>query len=367
MKKSIVKKMAVLLGLLSVMILSAAVTVSANNNAAATTIARTKPWDTIERTLGGVPDSVFKIEYAGSVFYLGEGVSNDNFLEVIALGSEAVKLNSPAGSDSLYRYPVYILWNANHSILLVHPIIFDYDDVLEAVSIPTSHPANLADSEVNKVVLSQPISAEAVVIPQQTRRTGTHIFFNELTLLSNSELTSLIERAPSQFDTRSATTMTNTAMTETEFATWTAEYFALGGINAFELEVIRLINAERAKLGLNPLAIMPHYMQAARFKSQEMFDLSYTSHISPVYGDIGAIIIRLGSNLGRSENIAPGGTPEAVVNALLTSTKGHRESLLSRNAAAIGIGHVGTGTSGRTTALIISADNLQAYIEGRRN
>jgi|GEM_PF-4160162 len=360
MKKNIIKKMAVIIGLI-ITILNAAIPVFASNG---TTIARTRPWDTIQGNLGGIPESVFKIEYAGSIFYLGEGVSNENFLEVIAAGPEAVRLLSPPGSGSLYRHPVYILWNANRSILLVHPIIFAYDDVLEAVSIPTSTPATLAGAEDNEAILVQPIPVVPAVTPQPT---GTHIFFNELTLLSNDELIALIRKAPGQLDTRSALTMTNARMTDSEFAAWTAEYLELGGINAFELEVVRLINEERAAHRLNPLAIMPHYMQAARFKSQEMFDLSYTSHISPVYGDVGAIIIRLGSNLGRSENIAPGGTPEAVVNAWLNSTKGHRESLLSSNAAAIGVGHVGTGTRGRTTALIISDDNLQAYIEGRRN
>ena len=101
-------------------------------------IARTKAWDGISHTLGGVPESVRKIEYKGSIFYLAQNVSDDDFAAVLAAGPEAIRLKTPADNGKLYQYPVYILWNNDKTALLVHPIIFSYDDILEPVSIPTT-------------------------------------------------------------------------------------------------------------------------------------------------------------------------------------------------------------------------------------
>ena len=115
-------------------------------------IARTKAWDGINHTLGGVPESVVKIEYAGSVFYLGKVVADAEFLAVLSAGSEAVKLKPPMENGKLYNYPIYILWNSNKTVLLVHPIIFYYDDILEAVAVPALPPASLTGSQAADAV-----------------------------------------------------------------------------------------------------------------------------------------------------------------------------------------------------------------------
>ena len=337
------KSLAISISISSVIFICFAVSTLASSDSEPT-VSRTRGWDSITHTLGGVPERVYKIEYAGSIFYLGSGVTKNDFLTVIAVGPEAVRLHTPPGIDRLYLHPVYILWNADKTVLLVHPIIFPFDDVLDAVAVPINPPASLTITDEKPKIEKDSV-----------------VFFDKLTLLSNNELAALMKTAPSHDETRSAITMTNRAMNDVEFAAWTAEYFELGDINSFELEVIKLINEERAKHGLKPLAIMPHYMQAARFRSQEMIDLNYFSHTSPVYGDVGAIIFRLGTNMGRSENIVFRRTPEETVNAWLNSTKGHRQSLLSSTAAAIGVGHSG----GMTTALLISEDNLRAYLESR--
>ena len=111
-------------------------------------IARTKAWDDIKNTLGGVPECVRKIEYQGSIFYLAPSVSDNDFIAVLAAGPEAVKLKPPlaANTDKLYMYPVYILWNSEKTVLLVHPITPDSDNILEPVAIPAALPAKLAQA-----------------------------------------------------------------------------------------------------------------------------------------------------------------------------------------------------------------------------
>ena len=116
-------------------------------------------------------------------------------------------------------------------------------------------------------------------IPQQTQP-DVPPSDNTMRLLTNEELESLVAIAPSSVDTRSATTLPTRRLTDTELNAWIEEYHLLGGINAFEYEVVRLINEVRASYGLQPWAIDYRLMMAARFHSQEMNDLSYFNHRS---------------------------------------------------------------------------------------
>jgi len=130
MKTTIIKKAipGILIGIIT---LSTTMTALASTTP---TGARTKAWDGITQTLGGVPESVRKIEHQGSIFYLAPDVSDSDFQTVLAAGAEAVRLTPPKNSGKLYVHPVYILWNSDKTVLLVHPIIFDYDNILEAVA-----------------------------------------------------------------------------------------------------------------------------------------------------------------------------------------------------------------------------------------
>jgi uncharacterized protein YkwD len=133
MKKHFFAKAALLLGLTAIMLLNPITAMASTDSP---TVARTKAWDSIPHTLGGVPESVRKVEYSGSVFYLGTGVTETDFQTVLTAGPEAVRLKPPQDNGKLYSYPVYILWNTDKTILLVHPIIFDFDDILEPVAVP---------------------------------------------------------------------------------------------------------------------------------------------------------------------------------------------------------------------------------------
>jgi len=128
-------------------------------------------------------------------------------------------------------------------------------------------------------------------------------------------------------------------LTPAEFDAWVANYHDRGGINELELEVLRLTNIERVAHGVPPLTLSPIMSMAARFKSQEMVDLQYFGHDSPIYGRFYNIpgqvfgVQANGENLGRYQR-----SPEVIVNAWMNSP-GHRSNLLHPSFTYIGIGH----------------------------
>ena len=113
---------------------------------------------------------------------------------------------------------------------------------------------------------------------------------------------------------------------------------------AYEAEVIRLVNAERAKEGLSPLTANWELSRIARYKSQDMRDNNYFSHTSPTYGSPSTMIRSFGLRFRASgENIAKGySTPAAVVAGWMNSS-GHRANILSANYTEIGVGYVAAG------------------------
>ena len=175
------------------------------------------------------------------------------------------------------------------------------------------------------------------------------------TLLTNEQLLELIEQSPDFTETRSLETLASRQITEAELTAWIDEYWELGGFNAFELEVVRLINIERENVGLAPLALDPLLMMAARFHSQEMADLRFFSHRSPHHGRGRDRAVMFGhENIqedvwGVMENIS-GSTrsPETVVQGWLRSP-GHRATILDADAIFLTIG-IGTVQGGGTTA-----------------
>ena len=115
-------------------------------------------------------------------------------------------------------------------------------------------------------------------------------------------------------------------------------------VTSYEKEVIRLINEERTKNGLNPLTEDWQLSRVARFKSQDMKDNNYFSHTSPVYGSPFEMIKNFGiSYRSAGENIAKGqATPHSVVNAWMNSS-GHRANILNSTYTKIGVGYVADG------------------------
>ncbi|MDD4689629.1 MAG: CAP domain-containing protein, partial [Eubacteriales bacterium] len=112
----------------------------------------------------------------------------------------------------------------------------------------------------------------------------------------------------------------------------------------YENEVVRLVNVERAKQGLNPLKADWELSRVARYKSQDMKDKNYFSHTSPTYGSPFQMMKNFGiSYRTAGENIAKGqSTPQAVVTAWMNSS-GHRANILNSSFTKIGVGYVKSG------------------------
>ncbi|KRQ87144.1 Chlorophenol reductase precursor [Caloramator mitchellensis] len=108
---------------------------------------------------------------------------------------------------------------------------------------------------------------------------------------------------------------------------------------AIESEVVRLVNIERAKVGLPALKENWQLSRIARYKSQDMINKNYFSHISPTYGSPFQMIESFGIKFSAAgENIAMGQrTPQEVMNAWMNSP-GHRSNILNPTYTQIGVG-----------------------------
>ena len=116
------------------------------------------------------------------------------------------------------------------------------------------------------------------------------------------------------------------------------------GVKSVEAEVVRLVNAERAKEGLAPLTLDWELSRVARYKSQDMHDRGYFSHQSPTYGSPFEMMRAFGLRYRTAgENIARGYASAAqVVNAWMNSS-GHRANILNAGFTKIGVGYVADG------------------------
>ncbi|MCX7883643.1 MAG: SafA/ExsA family spore coat assembly protein [Caloramator sp.] len=110
-------------------------------------------------------------------------------------------------------------------------------------------------------------------------------------------------------------------------------------IVGMEDEVIRLVNVQRAKVGLQALTKNWQLCRVARYKSQDMIDKKYFSHTSPTYGSPFTMMQNFGIRFSAAgENIAYGQrTPSEVMNAWMNSS-GHRANILSPSYTQIGVG-----------------------------
>jgi len=180
-----------------------------------------------------------------------------------------------------------------------------------------------------------------------------HTCENGLLHPTNEQLLLWIELASTMAETRSSITLPSRRPTSSEIQSWSNEYAALGGINAFELEVIRLVNEIRVRYGLNPLAICVKLSMAARFHSQSMVDLNFFGHGNPHYSCV--VTNRYQSSgsdraqmfghdniqegfYGVGENVSGGtGTPQQRVDGWMNSP-GHRAAILRTHSLAVGVG-----------------------------
>lgn len=99
-----------------------------------------------------------------------------------------------------------------------------------------------------------------------------------------------------------------------------------------------LINAERAKFGIQPLKMNSALSRLAVLKSQDMVEKDYFSHLSPAYGSSFAMLKSYNINYNcAGENLSIDKYVDYAHIALLNS-KTHRDNILNPNFIEIGIG-----------------------------
>jgi uncharacterized protein YkwD len=114
-----------------------------------------------------------------------------------------------------------------------------------------------------------------------------------------------------------------------------------------EQQMLGLVNEERVKVGLSPLVLDQRLVPVARQHSQEMFELKYFGHRSPVTGSpfdrldsAGISYTRAGENLAYAQSVI-------VAHRGLMQSEGHRENILRPEFERIGIGVISAGAYGR--------------------
>ena len=138
--------------------------------------------------------------------------------------------------------------------------------------------------------------------------------------------------------------------TAAERQAWIDEYNAMGGANAFELEIVRLVNELRASRGLNLLEFDETAAMAARYYTQIVIHTGYTTppsgitdprnnaHNQGPYGGSRATALAFGFNRTGNAAFTPGpATPRGVVDGWYNSG-GHRGAMMNPSLRYIGIG-----------------------------
>jgi len=109
-------------------------------------------------------------------------------------------------------------------------------------------------------------------------------------------------------------------------------------IGVEEQKMLDLINAERSKIGVDPVKADIKLMEVAKLKAEDMVKNNYFSHTSPTYGSPFDMLNKFGITYRTAaENLAGNSTVEAAHNALMQS-EGHRKNILNPSFNYIGIG-----------------------------
>lgn len=109
---------------------------------------------------------------------------------------------------------------------------------------------------------------------------------------------------------------------------------------SFAAQVVDLVNKERSKAGLKPLATQANLTKVAAAKAADMRQNGYFDHQSPTYGSPFDMMKQFGVTYSYAgENIAKGQrTPSEVMNAWMNS-EGHRQNIMNANFTHIGVAY----------------------------
>jgi len=155
----------------------------------------------------------------------------------------------------------------------------------------------------------------------------------------------------------SSITLPNRRLTDIERDEWITDYIAFGGPTAVELEIVRLVNIERAYRGLTQVELDMPLMMAARFYAQQHYDLRhyhagwghnfgpYATNPAATHGASANVASAFGGNLrwnggnGYSRSFP---SAESIVRVWMNSP-GHRNYILAPDHRFIGAGQFPNG------------------------
>ncbi|MCA9388144.1 CvpA family protein [Candidatus Berkelbacteria bacterium] len=123
---------------------------------------------------------------------------------------------------------------------------------------------------------------------------------------------------------------------------------------AAELTMVKLVNRERAKVGLEPLIWREDLAEVGRLHSMDMWRRHYFAHINPDGADPFDRIRQAGIKyLVAGENLAVAPSTTIAHQGLMDSP-GHRDNILAEDFGHIGIGVVRNGLYGATYTQIFT-------------
>ncbi|MBQ7493910.1 MAG: hypothetical protein IJT47_05735 [Selenomonadaceae bacterium] len=124
------------------------------------------------------------------------------------------------------------------------------------------------------------------------------------------------------------------------FLSIAAIFILLGASNvyaaeSFAVEVLNLVNAERARVGVAPLSLADDLQEATAIRAREI--VSEFSHTRPDGSDCFTVMKNRGRTCG--ENIAAGHSSAAETVEQWMNSEFHRENILNPKFRELGVGY----------------------------
>lgn len=161
----------------------------------------------------------------------------------------------------------------------------------------------------------------------------TPLYYKPTMKVTRAQMTVFLDRAMTFDQKRNSGVITYDAKNKTY------NEFSISEINKIANETARLVNSERAKMGLSSLTIDSQLSKIATIKAEDMNKNDYFAHTSPTFGAPWDMAKQLGYTYRSfGENIAYGQTTPAEVVKAWMASPGHKANILSKSYINIGAG-----------------------------
>ncbi len=151
-----------------------------------------------------------------------------------------------------------------------------------------------------------------------------------------------------------------TAMLIVAFVAFASSHASTGSIlgvqaNITSIDLLADTNAERAKVGEEPLAYNEQLSSAAFLKAQDMLNQQYWAHVAPDGTTPWQWFAKVGYNYAYAgENLAKNFTSTNTTVAAWMESVHHRENILNKNYKDVGFAVVDGVLDGKQTTLIVA-------------